>query len=157
MALPHWLYFNIKLIINYYYYFLIHFCYGDIRQKSTVFVKLYLKLFSFIVWFNPRAFGMNQSAFLLYVPGSYKGGQGFLQFGCKALKPLLTWWVVWSCKWLHGNVGNTLDIQVASGNIRIFKKERALLNALHFLVLFFPLIIFVISTKRTLYYFLSSH
>lgn len=32
---------------------------------------------------------MNQSAFLFYVPGSSKGGQGFLQFGCKALKPLL--------------------------------------------------------------------
>jgi len=53
---------------------------------------------------------MNQSAFLLYVPGSYKGGQGFLQFGCKALKPLLTWWVVWSYKRLHGNVENTLGI-----------------------------------------------
>jgi len=32
---------------------------------------------------------MNQSAFLLYMPGSSKDGQGFLQFGCKALKPLL--------------------------------------------------------------------
>lgn len=38
---------------------------------------------------NPRAFGMNQSAFLFYVPGSSTDGQGFLQFGCKALKPLL--------------------------------------------------------------------
>lgn len=32
---------------------------------------------------------MNQSAFLLYMPGSSKDGQGFTILGVAALKPLL--------------------------------------------------------------------
>lgn len=55
---------------------------------------------------------MNQSAFLFYVPGSSEDGQGFLQFGCKALNATfkLNGWFGVRFKDSHQNVRNTLGI-----------------------------------------------
>lgn len=76
---------------------------------------------------------MNQSAFLFYVPGSSKDGQGFLQFGCKALKPLLNLRLVWSqVKGLHQSVRNTLGISSIGPywnlkSVNYFKREHSFL------------------------------
>lgn len=59
-------------------------------DKSWLYLyKFYLKPFNFIVWLIPGHLVWTKVHSFFYVPGPSKDGQGFLQFGCKALTPLL--------------------------------------------------------------------